>query len=172
VRAPSIHLGVRATAVDVVRRRAVKAVVEVDGRLLMLRSRSGGDYKFPGGGADPGEDDDATLARELDEECGRDVLEVGRLALVVIERHPDLERPDAVFEMESRYYDATVGPTVRPPRLTGGEQSVGLHAEWVGWDHAVDAGRAALARGGHPSWVGRELQVLQFLARERGLARP
>jgi 8-oxo-dGTP pyrophosphatase MutT (NUDIX family) len=148
----------------------VKAVVEVDGRLLMLRSLSGDDYKFPGGGADPGEDDAATLARELDEECGRDLHEVGRLALVVLERHPALERPDAVFEMESRYYDATVGPSVRPPRLSEGERSVGLHAEWVGWDRAIDAGRDALARGEHPSWVDRELRVLLFLARERGLA--
>jgi 8-oxo-dGTP pyrophosphatase MutT (NUDIX family) len=171
VTAPSIHLGVRAETVGVIRRRAVKAVTEIDGRLLMLRSSTGGDYKFPGGGAEAGEDDAASLTRELDEECGRDVVRVGPLVLRVLEAHPAREDPRRRFEMESRYYDCDVSGVRRSPVLNASEQREGLHEALVTWREAIATNRAVLERDrDHLPWVDRELQVLEFLARERGLA--
>jgi 8-oxo-dGTP pyrophosphatase MutT (NUDIX family) len=168
VTAPSIHLGVRAETEGVIRRRAVKAVTEIDGRLLMLRSSTGGDYKFPGGGAEADEDDAATLARELDEECGRDVERVGPLVLRVLEAHPAREDPRRRFEMESRYYDCVVSGVRRSPVLSENERREGLHEALVTWHEAIATNRAVLDRD-HPPWVDRELRVLEFLARERGL---
>jgi len=168
VRAPSIHLGVRADTVGVIRRRAVKAVVDVDGCLLLLRSDSGGDYKFPGGGVEPGEEDGAALARELDEECGRDVLRTGALLLSVFEQHPAREDPSQRFEMESRYYDCTVSDVRRAPQLSASERREGLEPVVVPWDEAIATNRGVLLRDrDHLPWVDRELQVLEFLARER-----
>jgi len=168
VRAPSIHLGVRADTEGVIRRRAVKAVIDVDGSLLMLRSGTGGDYKFPGGGAEPDETDLEALGRELDEECGRDLLEAGPLLLTVHEAHPAREDPSRRFEMESRYYACTVSGVRRTPRLSANEEREGLHAVLVPWREAIGTNRAVLARGaGALPWVDRELAVLEFLARER-----
>ena len=169
MRAPSIHLGVRATTVGVIRRRAVKAVVDVDGCLLLLRSDSGGDYKFPGGGVEPGEEDGVALARELDEECGRDVVRTGPLILSVFEEHPAREDPAQRFEMESHYYECTVSDVRRAPQLSDSERREGLTQVLVPWDEAIATNRAVLERErDHLPWVDRELQVLEFLARERG----
>ncbi len=170
MRAPSIHLGVRADTDGVIRRRAVKAVAEIDGRLLMLRSATGGDVKLPGGGAEDDEDDTAVLERELDEECGRDLLHVGPLVLRVLEEHPAREDPRRRFEMESRYYDCDVSGVRRTPALSENERREGLHEVLVPWLEAIETNRAVLARDrDHLPWVDRELQVLEFLARERGL---
>jgi len=172
MRAPSIHLGVRASTVGVIRRRAVKAVVDVDGCLLLLRSGSGGDYKFPGGGVEAGEDDGAALVRELDEECGCDVLRTGALLLCVVEEHPAREDPTQRFEMQSRYYDCTVSDQRRAPQLSGSELREGLQQVLVPWDEAIATNRAVLLLDRDPlPWVDRELQALEFLARERGLSR-
>ena len=166
--APSLHLGVRADTEGVIRRRAVKAVIDVDGSLLMLRSGTGGDYKFPGGGAEPQETDAEALARELDEECGRDLLDVGPLVLTVHETHPAREEPTRRFEMESRYYACTVSGVRRTPRLSANEEREGLHAVLVPWHEAIETNRAVLGSGaGALPWVDRELAVLEFLARER-----
>jgi len=170
MRAPAIHLGVRADTVGVIRRRAVKGVIEVDGRLLLLRSGTAGDYKFPGGGAEADEDDAAALTRELDEECGRDVLRTGPLVLTVVEAHPAREDPARRFEMESRYYDCVVSEVRRSPALGESELREGLQEAWVTWAEAIATNRAVLARErDHLPWVDRELQVLEFLARERGV---
>jgi len=171
VTTPSIHLGVRADTEGVIRRLAVKAVAEIDGRLLMLRSATGGDYKFPGGGAEAGEDDATALARELDEECGRDVVRLGPLVLRVLEEHPAREDPRRRFEMESRYYDCDVSGVRRSPVLSENEHREGLHEVLVTWREAIETNRAVLERDGdRPPWVDRELLVLEFLARERGLS--
>jgi 8-oxo-dGTP pyrophosphatase MutT (NUDIX family) len=170
VRAPSIHLVVRAATEGVIRRRAVKAVTQIDGCLLVLRSASGGDYKFPGG-ALAGDDDAATLARELDEECGRDVVLVGPLVLRVLESHPAREDPRRRFELESRYYDCTVSELRRTPALSENERRQGLHEVLVPWREAIETNRAVPGRDrDHLPWVDRELQVLEFLARERRLS--
>jgi 8-oxo-dGTP pyrophosphatase MutT (NUDIX family) len=171
MRAPSIHLGVRADTEGVTRRRAVKAVAQIDGRLLMLRSASGGAYKFPGGGAEDDEDDAATLIRELDEECGRDVVRIGLLVLRVFEERPAREDPRGRFEMESRYYDCGLSGVRRTPALSESEQREGLHEVLVTWSEAIETNRAVLERDrDHLPWVDRELQVIEFLARERGLS--
>lgn len=49
------------------------ALVEIDGRILLVRHQKPGEYDFwvaPGGGAEEGEDLYATARREVLEECG------------------------------------------------------------------------------------------------------
>lgn len=143
-------------------RHAVRAIVEHDGRLLMLRSRQG-DYKFPGGGVEPGEDDRTALARELREECGRELLAMDGPVLVVTERRADLVDADLRFAMESRYYRCTIGEQLAEPGLSDSEQAVGLASEWVPLDEATAANERATHADRPLPWVERELAVLRAL---------
>jgi 8-oxo-dGTP pyrophosphatase MutT (NUDIX family) len=54
-------------------RPAVYAIIEHDGKLLLIRSRHGGKYYLPGGGIELGERMEIALKRELREETGLEV---------------------------------------------------------------------------------------------------
>ena len=60
----------------VLERVAVKAVARRGGAILLVRTDDGA-LMFPGGGVEPGESDEQALRRELDEECGADLLGLG-----------------------------------------------------------------------------------------------
>ena len=66
---------------------AVSAIVTQDeGKILMVGNEYGGDeliWNLPGGAVDPGEDLLQAVARELHEETGITVLEIGPLAWIV-----------------------------------------------------------------------------------------
>ncbi len=68
------------------------AVVEREGRFFVARRLDGshleGYWEFPGGKREPGETDEACLAREMREELGVDVR-VGPLLLSVAHAYPD-----------------------------------------------------------------------------------
>lgn len=61
--------------------RVVASIIEQDGKLLVcerpLHKRHGGLWEFPGGKVELGESDVEAVERELDEEFGVRVLEVG-----------------------------------------------------------------------------------------------
>lgn len=54
-------------------RVAVRGIVFIDGKLLMIEDNFG-EVKLPGGGIDSGEDDYKALVREVKEETGYDVI--------------------------------------------------------------------------------------------------
>lgn len=165
--APTLEIGC-ADGDQVITREAVRAVAVDDlGRILLLHSRVGGDYKFPGGGVEEGEDPRAALARELDEECGSDLLAMGELLVSVVERRAAREAP-AVFQMRSRYYQVAVGTTHRTQRLEEYEAALGLRPVWVSPAAAIAANESALAGPDPAPWVDRELRVLRWLHRPSG----
>ncbi len=73
--------------------RVVAALLEVGGRLLIQRRPPGGPrgglWEFPGGKREPGETDEAALARECREELGIEI-EVGARAWETEHAYPDL----------------------------------------------------------------------------------
>ena len=69
--------------------------------------------------------------------------------------------------MESRYYDCDVSGVRRRPVLSANERREGLHDALVTWHEADRRRTAPSSRRDHLPWVDRELQVLEFLARER-----
>ncbi len=145
-----------------VERRAVRAVVLRDGRVLVLRTRDGA-LKFPGGGVEPGESDEQALVREIDEECGLRVTSepdpLGDVVELATARDDD---GCAVFRMTSAYFRCEVAAGSGRQRLSEGEVLLGLRPAWVDLAEAVAGNRAALADG--PRFVRRELLVLELLA--------
>lgn len=67
---------------DGVDQQVVAAVVDVRGKVLLLRrppdDARGGEWEFPGGKVDPGEDLMTALRREVIEETGLTISSVGR----------------------------------------------------------------------------------------------
>jgi ADP-ribose pyrophosphatase YjhB (NUDIX family) len=68
-----------------VHRNAVRAVILRGQELLMVYSANVGDYKFPGGGVHKGESYAQALHREVQEECGMSLLQVGDEICRVVE---------------------------------------------------------------------------------------
>jgi ADP-ribose pyrophosphatase YjhB (NUDIX family) len=144
-----------------IERQAVRGVVAREAALLMIRS-SAGDVKFPGGGVEAGERLADALAREVREECGRGLIGIDSVVLVVDERRP-AQTPGWVLRMQSVYLACEVGPVEHALALDDYERDLGFHQEWVTATAAIAANRAALAAGTAAPWVTRELLVLEAL---------
>lgn len=147
----------------VIERRAVRAVAFRGDRLLMIHARGPGDFKFPGGGVEPGESALEALGRELREETGHELAVPGALALRVEERRPAKES-GAVFHMISDYYLCEVadGPAGRQS-LDAYEEKLGFAPAWVSPEEALAANEALAAGGDASPWIRREIFALRRL---------
>lgn len=146
-------------------RRAYRAVVIEDDRILLVRDRLHGELKFPGGGAEPGERAFSALARETAEETGYRIKT--RIRPFGIVREYGL--PDAgegVFVNESRYYFCTVYPEPGPQRLSEYEVEYGFEPVWIALDRAI-AENEAVPDDPAIAWKRRETEVLKLLLRRR-----
>lgn len=140
-------------------RVAARAVIYNEkGALLMLRSKKG-DYKFPGGGVEEGENEKTALKREVMEETGRDV-KIGGLLGTAVERRRDFYDPALTFEMVSHYYACTSKGKVGETNLDTYERTLDLKAEWV---HPLTALRTNEDVTPKLPWVRRESDVLRRL---------
>lgn len=151
----------------VFQRRAARAIVVEEGRLLMVYSDVNGDYKFPGGGINEGESPEDALARELREECGR---ELGRVQGAFGQAY-ELDwwtGSDAdVLEMVSYYYRCTLASIDKSTlNLDDYERELGFRPAWVEVEEALRANRAVLARGNAPRWTERDTRVLELLGED------
>ncbi len=143
-------------------RASAKAIVQQGRKLLMIFSPEWGNYKFPGGGVDGSETDEQTLARELREECGAQLLRIdGEFGAVVEYKHP-LEPEYDVFKMISRYYLCQVAAEMGEPDLDEYERALGYRPVWVEVDAALRANLALLASEprNQLDWTQRETFVL------------
>lgn len=144
-------------------REAVRGIILGENRLLMIYSTREGDYKFPGGGVEPGESHAQTLAREIREECGASVAEIGPAFGKVIEYDRPLEREYQVFKMTSFYYLCQVGTIFQEQQLEQYEADLGFQPVWIELETAIRINQSILASASNPAqrWVERETFVLE-----------
>ncbi len=146
----------------VVQRVAVRAVIHRNAHLLMVHSRIGGDFKFPGGGLEPGESPHQALVREVSEECGRTVTRIGDVLVTAVE-HRLAREPGAVLRMESTYHQCEVDDEVHGQRLDAYEHELAFEPVWTTPDAAIAANDRVLADGTAQTWITRETEVLRLL---------
>lgn len=111
---PAFAWGLVKEAARHVLRRPVVGLVAVartrDGRFVLVRRGDTGEWALPGGTLEWGETLRASLAREIAEECGAELLTAG--ALVGVYARPDR---DPRFHAVTVVVHATVSDPSRPP---------------------------------------------------------
>ena len=162
-RHPNLNLAGRT-----ITRNSVKAIIPDGRKLLLVYSAKFGAYKYPGGGIKTGEMDVQALARELQEECGAQVLEVGEAFGMVIEYALPEEPEYDLFKHISSYYHCTIIPELRPQHLDLYEIELGLTPVWVAIDQAIDTNRKTLTSGlpDIPNWTARDTLVLEWVRQQ------
>jgi 8-oxo-dGTP pyrophosphatase MutT (NUDIX family) len=148
-----------------IHRHAVRAVMLRGQELLMIHSANVGDYKFPGGGVDPGESHKQALVREVREECGMSLLHVGDEICQVVEYDLPVEQEYDVFKMTSYYYPCEVQDGFGSQKLDRYEQELGFVPVWVDLDQAIQINKTLRDSPDPPEWLGREILVLEYLKR-------
>lgn len=160
-RSAGIYIGGRT-----IHRTAVRAVAVRGDALLMVYSSTTGDYNFPGGGVDPGETHAQALVREVAEECGMSVLQVGQEICSVVEYDRPMEQDFDVFRMTSHYYACEVQDGFGPQKLETYEANLGYVPVWIALAQALEINQALLNIPSRPKWLSREILVLEFLRRK------
>lgn len=167
-------LGIQKIKGDKVRittRQAVRAVVFRDGKLLMVHTNKG-DYKFPGGGVKRMENHQEALRREVIEETGYIIGDIGEKVGTIIQRNKNQFDMSGIFEMTSHYYFCTVKPVTTSQHLDKYEQEQDFKPIWIPLDEVIANNEAILTQKGSyvNPWVYRETLALKRL-KESGLAK-
>ncbi|PMU06680.1 NUDIX domain-containing protein [Aeromonas salmonicida] len=143
-------------------RVTVRAIVLRGDRLLLVHSRVNGDLMFPGCGIEEGECHGTALARELREECGAELVEVGALLGQTREYRAAREADYDAYCIRSFYYLCRVGEGWSEPRPQPYEVRLGFTPGWFELDDALQTNKTQLA-GPCPQWTARETRVLAEL---------
>ena len=153
-------------------REAVRAIILEGHRLLMVYSPVNGDYKFPGGGIEPGESHEQALAREVQEECGAALAGIQK-ALGQVHEYDFAQEPEfEIFHMISSYFVCQVQAGQAELRLDDYEAELAFQPAWVDIDEAVQTNRRVLSQSqAVPLWTRRDTLVLEYI-RETLIPRP
>ena len=146
-----------------VHRNAVRAVILRGRELLMIYSANVGDYKFPGGGVNKGESYEQALFREVQEECGVSLLQVGEEICRTVEYDLPMEQEYDVFKMISYYYHCEVQDGFGPQKLDDYEVDLGFMPVWIDLEKAIEINNFLLNSSDPPRWLGREVLVLEYI---------
>ena len=141
-------------------RDAARAVICRGNAFLLIHSRHG-DYKFPGGGVNPGENLVEAMIREVREETGYLVLP-GTIRPLgkVCERRKGMDAD--VMEMDSHYFACEVEIRAGERQLDTYEAEYGYEVVWMPLAEAIERNRAGADEGKTP-WIVRDSQVMDWL---------
>jgi len=146
-------------------RAAVRAVVIHERELLMVYSPVNGDYKFPGGGVKKNEKPEYALKREIQEECGMNLIDVLQGIGCVIEYAIPMRKKFDVFKMTSSYYLCEVDTDTFDQRLDPYEAELGFRPVWVDIETAIQVNKNAIDSETKrpPQWTTREVFMLEYI---------
>ena len=147
---------------DEIFRVAVRGIIFVEGKLLMIESDSG-ELKLPGGGINDGEDDRRALVREVKEETGYDVI------LDTIEPFGEIEEKrlsvhePKIWHQISRLYFCRVDPAKGQCNYTENEIKSGFRQVLYSIEDALEKSKGVLEKDGVQAWNQREYKTLLLI---------
>ena len=149
-------------ALEEILRVAVRGIIFIDGKLLLIGSKFG-ELKFPGGGQEKGENDEETLIRETLEETGYHVIpESIRPFGEVEEKRLSVHEP-MIWHQINRYYFCEVEPAQNGCSYTEPEKKYGFHQVLHSLDDAIRINEEMIAAEGEQPWNRREYTVLKLI---------
>ncbi len=143
-------------------RVAVRGIIFIDGKLLMIEN-SFGEVKLPGGGIDDGEDDYKALAREVKEETGYDVILDTIVPFGEIEEKRLSVQEPMIWHQISRLYFCDVYPEKGICDYTENEKKYGFRQVLYTLDEALEINKRMLEREGKQAWNQREYNTLLLI---------
>lgn len=147
---------------DEIYRIAVRGIIVINDKLLLIQSKLG-EVKFPGGGQEDGEDDIQTLIRETLEETGYYVIKesITEFGEVVEKRLSTHE--EKIWHQINRYYLCEVSEEKEQCNYTENENKHGFRQVLYTLDEAIKLNEDRYAKEGISPWTMREYQVLKLL---------
>lgn len=145
---------------SIYKRTASRAIITNENKYLLIFSKYG-DYKFPGGGMEPGEELEDTLVREVQEETGYQVKrDTVKKYLRVFERRKG--ELDDLLEMESHYYFCEVDGVAGCRNLDEYEEEYDYKVVWMTLPEAIEQNKQVTDLVTCP-WVLRDTKVMEQL---------
>ncbi|MBQ6755752.1 MAG: NUDIX domain-containing protein [Oscillospiraceae bacterium] len=143
-------------------RPSVRAIITRDGKILMVRSKTLGFCKFPGGGIEAGESHIEALAREVGEESGYLIAKESVRPFGMVHRVQKGDMGD-IFLQDNFYYTCEIADQCER-RLDDYEREEGFEPEWLTIDEAIKIN--AEYRGRYADMILRERRVLEIIKSE------
>jgi len=163
-----VRPGAQADAHISSRRTAVRAVIGTSRRLLMIYSPVNRDYKFPGGGLEPGESHEDALRREVMEEAGMRVIGITCKVAEITEHCRPRDGLSGQFLMVSHYYACEIDDdTIHEQKLDDYEEDLAFSPVWIPLGTAIAANKARLHEPDPPRWTPRDTWFLEQLSKRR-----
>lgn len=157
-RSPGVNINGRT-----IHRTAVRGVILHGRDLLMIYSAKVGDYKFPGGGVSAGETLAQALCREVREECGMIVTQVGSEIGVIVEYDFPSESDYDAFKMTSHYSLCDVEGEFGVQSLDDYEEDLGFRPVWIDIDDVISLNKTLLPYAKTIEWLRREIFALEYI---------
>lgn len=144
----------------VFKRTAARAVVKRGEQALLIHSKYG-DYKFPGGGVEPGETLEEAMIREVQEETGYHVIRdsISYCGNVLERRKGEF---DDIMEMDSHYFFCEVEVDVGDRNLDEYEAEYDYQVIWMTLGEAIEKNKLVSDLDTCP-WVVRDTKVMEIL---------
>lgn len=143
-------------------RVAVRGIIFIDGKLLMIEDKYG-EVKLPGGGIDPGEDEYQALVREVKEETGYDVNVETIVPFGEIEEKRLSVHEPMIWHQFSRLYFCEVYPEQGVCDYTENEKKYRFRQVLYTLEEALEKNEKMLNGEGERAWNNREYQTLLLL---------
>lgn len=146
----------------VIERIAVRGIIFIDGKLLMIEN-SFGEAKLPGGGREGDEDDVRTLLREVEEETGYWVMPESIVPFGEVEERRKSTDEDKIWHQISRLYFCDVKAECHECHYTQNELKHGFHLVRYSIEEALAKNKAMFAKEGKQAWNQREYNTMQLI---------
>ena len=143
-------------------RISARGIIFVAGKLLMIEN-SFGEAKLPGGGMEPGEDDQQVLVREVKEETGYDVIPESIKPFGEIEEKRLSDYEPMIWHQINRLYFCDVYPEQGQCRYSENEKKLGFHLVFYTIEEALEKNERMLKKEGRQAWNQREYRTLLLI---------
>ncbi|MDE7222829.1 MAG: NUDIX domain-containing protein [Acetatifactor sp.] len=143
-------------------RVSVRGIIFVDGKLLMIENTFG-EVKLPGGGMEPGEDDDQVLIREVKEETGYDVIPESIKPFGEIEEKRLSVHEPMIWHQINRLYFCDVYPAQGQCKYSENEKRYGFRQVFYTIEEALEKNERMLENEGRQAWNQREYKTLLLI---------